>query len=216
MTSPPRGAAEPREITPDPRAFGGAEGRYRARDLLLLPGLVSLCRLPLGLAFVVLVNRPVAATVVLVAAAATDVLDGALARRLGLATPTGALLDAVTDKAFVLAAVGALVVVGALRPLDLLRLAVRDLAEVPLAIGFATRAPSRREPAPRSNRPGKLATVLQFVAITAAVHRSPWLDSLLWAAAIGGMLAALGYWRRALRASRLGAHGRSESPWRGA
>ena len=48
---------------------------------LNLPDLLSLVRLPLGVAFVPLAGRPTAALAVLALAAVSDVLDGWLARR---------------------------------------------------------------------------------------------------------------------------------------
>jgi cardiolipin synthase len=65
-----------------------------------LPNLLTLLRLAL-VPFVIreiLAGRHVLALALFGAAAVTDVLDGAAARRLGLATETGAYLDPIADK----------------------------------------------------------------------------------------------------------------------
>ena len=80
--------------------IGPTPGRFGARDLLPVPGLLSLARLPLAAAFPLVVSRPPAACAVPAAAACTDVLDGWWARRFGQVTATGAALDPLTDRTF--------------------------------------------------------------------------------------------------------------------
>jgi cardiolipin synthase (CMP-forming) len=176
-------------------------GLYRARDLLLAPSLLSLMRLPLAVAFVVWVRHPPAAFAVLAVAAATDVLDGYLARHYGMATPTGAAIDPITDKLFVLTVVVALVANGLLRVSDVVLLSMRELGELPLVVWFAfsRRARKSRAEYPKANHVGKAATTLQFGTVSAALFRAPRLDWLLAITAVGGVLAALSYWMRALR-----------------
>ena len=70
---------------------------FCARDLLLVPSLVSMARLPLAALFPWVVDRPAAAVSVLLAAGLTDVLDGWLARRLHQETAIGAVADAISD-----------------------------------------------------------------------------------------------------------------------
>lgn len=69
---------------------------------------MSLSRVPLGLAFLLLYDtsdatRFVCAISVAVVAFLTDVIDGQLARRLGVASDAGALIDGIGDKAFYVA-----------------------------------------------------------------------------------------------------------------
>ena len=79
-------------------------GAYRAGDLLTVPGLLSLARVPLGLLFPFVVD-PWASLLVVATAGLSDMLDGWYARRFGKETATGALLDPLSDKFFVAAMV---------------------------------------------------------------------------------------------------------------
>jgi CDP-diacylglycerol--glycerol-3-phosphate 3-phosphatidyltransferase/cardiolipin synthase len=178
-------------------------GLYRARDLLLVPSLLSMTRVPLGVAFALTVDRPTVALSVVALSATTDVLDGWYARRMGQVTPTGAAVDPVTDKWFVLCVVLALVSRGSLSWGSLLLLSTREIGELPLVFWFALsrRARQARVEAPMANLPGKLATALQFLTVTAALFRTRFVPELVLATAIAGALAAVSYWRRALASS---------------
>lgn len=173
---------------------------YSLRDAARGPGFVSALRLPLAVAFPWTVARPAAALAVLAAAAATDVLDGWLARRLHEATPTGAVVDALMDKAFVAVVVVTLVATRLLSPVQAVMLGARDLLELPLAIGVVGARRVGRHTR-KANRLGKLATVGQFVTIGADVVRWSHVDLLVVATAALGVIAGVSYWvdeRRAL------------------
>jgi cardiolipin synthase (CMP-forming) len=176
-------------------------GHYRASDLLLPPSLVSLTRLPLAVAFALLVEQPLFAVLVLIAAGASDVLDGWLARTRGQATATGAVIDPITDKLFVGSVVVSLIDADRLTLSAVPLLAARELGELPLVAWWAVSHSKRtsRSEHPIANVPGKLATAMQFVAITAALFQSPWTGALLIATGAAGALAALSYIARELR-----------------
>jgi CDP-diacylglycerol--glycerol-3-phosphate 3-phosphatidyltransferase/cardiolipin synthase len=179
-------------------------GSYRARDILLVPGLLSLARVPLAFAFPFVVEHTVWALVVLAAAGITDVLDGYSARRLGQVTPTGAALDPVTDKLFVLTVAATLVTSGHFSLVSVLLLSTRELLELPLVVWFALSpvARSARAEKPAANALGKLATVLQFAAVFSSLLRSSFTDVWIVATAVLGVLAALSYWARAISLER--------------
>jgi CDP-diacylglycerol--glycerol-3-phosphate 3-phosphatidyltransferase/cardiolipin synthase len=182
---------------------------YRARDLLLVPGLLSLARVPLGVLFPFVASRPMAALSVLLVSGATDVADGWWARRFNQATPTGAAVDPITDKLFVASVVTTLVVTGKLAPLGVLLLATREIGELPLVLWFAASHASRRRRAeqPLANLPGKMATLLQFVTVASALFASWYTPGLLLATGVVGLLAAASYWVREIarfRADRAG------------
>jgi cardiolipin synthase len=176
-------------------------GVYRARDLVGVPGLLSLSRCPLAVAFPFVVERPAAALAILGAAGVSDVLDGWYARHFAQATPTGAALDPVTDKIFVSTVAMTLVVGGHLSPVDVLLLSTREIGEAPLVlwIALSRRARVLRAAHPSANYPGKVATVLQFAAAAGALVRTRHLRWMIAAAAVAGAFAAATYWARALR-----------------
>src|SRR5262245_31834574 len=171
---------------------------YRASDLTKLPNLVSLLRLPLAAAFPFVAHRPKAALVVLVAAGATDVLDGWLARKRGEATPLGAVIDPIADKVFALSVMGTLWTQGKLPRWGIGALLSREILEAPL-VAWVLLSPSarkaRREEA-RANVPGKVATSVQFGAVMAAIV-APWAaPAMLALAGVTGAVAGVSYWKR--------------------
>lgn len=179
-------------------------GYYRFRDIVSVPGLLSLVRVPLALAFVFVVDWTPWALAVLALAGLSDVLDGYAARRLGQVTPTGAALDPVTDKVFVLAVAVTLIESEHLTIASVLLLSTRELLELPLVVWFALSAEARsaRAEKPSANAFGKLATALQFVAVCSALLGLPVTELSIGATALMGVLAALSYWKRALALPR--------------
>src|SRR5258708_583166 len=110
-------------------------GEYRARDLVGVPGLLSLARIPLAAAFPFVVDRPVAALSILFVSGVTDVLDGYWARTFNQASTTGAALDPITDKLFVTIIVVTLILTHRLAPLSIVLLSTREIGEIPL-VGY--------------------------------------------------------------------------------
>lgn len=174
---------------------------YAARDLLRVPGLLSLSRIPLGLLFAWTVRRrPRAALAVLAVAGFSDVLDGWYARRFEQATPTGAVVDAVADKLFVGMVVAALIAAGALSPARALLLSTRELGELAIGARLAIEEDGRLT-RPHVPHPfGKVTTLLQYAAAASAILRSPWGIAFAVAAAEAGALATAAYWLREARA----------------
>jgi cardiolipin synthase len=184
------------------RSDARAAGRYRVGDLVTIPGLLSLLRIPLAALFVVVLDRPWAALAVLAAAAVSDYLDGAIARRFGQRSATGAAIDPITDKIFATTVAVALVLRDRLSVPQVLLLSAREIIELPLVVWLLVshRARVRRMENATSNWPGKIATALQFVAIGSALfalsHTSLWVA----ATALTGAVSAVNYWRRERRA----------------
>lgn len=194
--------------------------RYRARDLTTVAGLLSLSRIPLGLVFARVANRPKAALGVLATAALTDVLDGYFARKLRCTSATGAAIDPVADKLFVAAVATTLIARRELPAAGALALSMRDLGELAMLIHAATsrKARAARAQHPRANAPGKAATVLQFVSIAATILRDPKRDALLALTGLVGLASAASYLQRELRVVRAAARAlpaRAEPPVRG-
>ncbi len=181
-------------------------GQYRARDLLLPPSLISFVRVPLAALFPFVHSRPWLAFGVMVASGLSDVLDGWWARRHHQATATGAVVDPITDKIFVLTVAVTLVMAGDLSVVSVLLLSTREIGELPLVIWLSLdrAARKKRTDHPKANRPGKLATSLQFAAVAAALFHWSGTQALVGATAVMGVVAAIAYWRWALTPSPAG------------
>jgi CDP-diacylglycerol--glycerol-3-phosphate 3-phosphatidyltransferase/cardiolipin synthase len=141
--------------------------------------------------------------VVLALAAGTDILDGYIARRYGLATPTGAVVDGVTDKLFVGVVLTTLLLTNTMSVAELVLLGTRELGELPLLVWVAASAKARRRKVEdQANVFGKAATVLQFSAIVAMLVHSPIRTVLVALTVLVGAGAAVSYWHRVIVARR--------------
>jgi len=175
-----------------------------ARDLVRVPGLLSLSRIPLAAVFPLTLGRPGPGIGVLLVAGATDLLDGWYARRFHQETRTGAALDGFTDKVFVFTVVGSLVASGSMSLFEVLLLGTREIGELALAVRLAADPRSRRRATVRpANAAGKIATTLQYAAIVAIIlgvghHRATFVG----AAALAGIIASASYWNRDVHALR--------------
>jgi cardiolipin synthase len=164
-------------------------GQARARSLGI-PDLVSLARLPLAVAFL-LVDRAQVRLPILAAAALSDLLDGWLARRLG-PTRIGAVLDPVTDKAFMICAFGVLVFSGGLPPLLALGVLLRDILA---PIGFLAGVVLRRPFSVPARAGGKLVTVGQSLTLAFWLLDSRYLVPMAWATTAMAIYALVDYAR---------------------
>ena len=132
---------------------------------------------------------------VLVAAAASDQIDGRLARRTGTVTRLGEVLDPIADKTFMLSALSTLAVEGILPWWALPALLTRDIGVAIGVLLLALQGTRVRMPARRA---GKLVTLLQFAGIGGMLA---WPETASWLAvltAAAGMYA-LGDYARAVR-----------------
>src|SRR5512135_3589480 len=104
---------------------GSQERQGLRRRTLAAADIVSLARLPLAVVFVA-ADRTLVRLPVLAVAAASDLLDGWLARRLG-PSRIGAVLDPITDKIFMVAAFVMVALSRALTPLEITGVLLRDI-----------------------------------------------------------------------------------------
>lgn len=175
-------------------------GAFQWSHVGKLPSLLSLARLPLAATFA-LVDDPITWLAILFLAGATDVADGWYARRHDLVTATGAVIDPITDKAFVLTVVITLILRQVLPLWAVLALSTREIGELPLVAWLALSPSARKGKADRAsaNVPGKLVTFLQFVTVTCALFACRFMPPLAVVTAIAGAIAAASYWRQLLR-----------------
>ena len=131
--------------------------------LLNLPNSISLSRLILALAFVLIDGRW-ERTILILAAGATDFLDGWLARIGNSSSVAGALIDPFADRVFVLSAVSTYLVSGLLSTAQYFIFLSRDIAT---AIGFvvARFIPGLTASAFQARLLGKTVTILQLITL---------------------------------------------------
>ena len=164
-------------------------GHLRA-ELRRLPNILSLSRLLLAVLFVP-AGRP-ASIALICLAAATDFLDGWLARRTNTTTRWGALVDPIADRVFVLVAIVTYVLNGELSLVESLLLLSRDIAT---ALGFfvARAVPALRAVEFKARFPGKIVTVLQLVTLLALVVGAHALTPFIALVALASALAIADY-----------------------
>jgi phosphatidylglycerophosphate synthase len=135
---------------------------------------------------------------VLAAAAATDLLDGWTARRFGPSSFGAKLVDPVSDKIFSVTAFGVLALSGALAPLEVLGVLLRDILT---PIGYLASVVARRPFTTPARAGGKAVTVGQTLTLCAWLFDSPLLRPLAWATAAMALYAIWDYGRLAVRSA---------------
>jgi phosphatidylglycerophosphate synthase len=158
--------------------------------------LVSVVRVPLAIAFPLVSNDWRLG--ILATAAATDLLDGPLARRYG-ASSLGSLIDPVADKLFMASAFGVVAFSGRLQAYEILAVLLRDIVA---AVAFVATLLSHRPRAIPARAGGKAVTVAQMLTLVAFLVDSTLLRPMAWATAGIGVYAIWDYYRVAPVAER--------------
>ncbi len=159
--------------------------------LLSLPNAISMSRLLLAVAFV-LVSDARARMGLIGAASFTDFLDGWVARRQHSTSHWGELIDPLADRAFVLTAVCVYLVSGAITTTQYFILISRD---VMTAIGFiVARSVPMLRPIPFRARPlGKTVTVLQLITLVTVLAIPSLVPQLVWLVGVASAIAVADY-----------------------
>jgi phosphatidylglycerophosphate synthase len=155
---------------------------------------LSASRIPLAAVFAAVADARVRVAV-LAAAAATDLLDGWTARRFGPSS-LGAKVDPIADKIFYFTAFGVLGLSGALSPLEVLGVLLRDILT---PVGYLASVVARRPFTTPARAGGKAVTVGQSLTLCAWLFGSPLLRPLAWATAAIALYALWDYGRLAVR-----------------
>ena len=178
-----------------------ARGASVRASLRALPNILSSSRVLLAAAFVMFDDADVRLGLVL-AAGATDFLDGWVARRAGVATRWGALIDPIADRFFALVAVSALLFNGTLTTTGYFVMISRDIMT---AIGFlvARIVPWLRPVEFKARWSGKVVTVLQLATFVALLRFPAWATLGLWLVGITSAVSIADYtltlWRERAR-----------------
>jgi phosphatidylglycerophosphate synthase len=165
------------------------DGRQATR-LLAAPDAVTLARLPLAAAFI-LVGDTWVRPVVLAVAVVTDLLDGFLARRFG-GSRLGVALDPVADKLFMAAAFWVVLRRGLLHPLEIAGVLLRDVVAL---LAFLTTVVRGRPTTLPARAGGKAVTVGQVLTLVAFLAESDLVRPLAWATAAMSVYAIADYMR---------------------
>ncbi|HET7630716.1 MAG TPA: CDP-alcohol phosphatidyltransferase family protein [Gemmatimonadaceae bacterium] len=173
------------------------------RGLRQVPNLISISRLIMAAAFVAIDTAQ--ARILLVAlAAATDFLDGYIARRARITSRAGALIDPISDRVFVLTAVATFLYLGRISTLGYFIIILRDLMT---AVGFlvARTIPWLRPIRFRARISGKVVTSLQLLTFAAILVRPAWVTPLIAGVFVASCWAVYDYtmmlWRERERAA---------------
>jgi phosphatidylglycerophosphate synthase len=158
--------------------------------------LVSAMRVPLAIAFPLVSNSW--RLVVLAMAAASDLLDGPLARRFG-SSSLGTLIDPVADKLFMLSAFGVVAFSGKLEIYEIVGVLLRDIVAT---VAFVATLLSHRPRAIPARAGGKAVTVAQVLTLLAFLLDSKLLQPMAWATAGIAVYAIWDYYRAAADAER--------------
>lgn len=166
----------------------GPIGGRQARPLFRPPDILTVLRLPLAVAFLVMdgVN---ARLVILFVAAASDFIDGIWARRIG-GSKAGVVLDPVCDKLFALAAFLVVWQSGTLLFVELLGVLLRDIVALVAFLGTVVRKHPTTLPARAG---GKWVTVGQLLTLLAFLLDSNLVRPLAWATAAVSVYAIADY-----------------------
>jgi phosphatidylglycerophosphate synthase len=168
-----------------------ARGRFTPADVL------SAIRIPLAVAFVV-APTPEWRLAVLGASAASDLLDGPVARRFG-SSALGPVVDPIADKLFMACAFGVVAFSGRLELYEIAAVLLRDAVA---AVAFVTTFLSHRPRSIPARPGGKAVTVAQVLTLIAFLLDSPLLRPMAWATGAIGIYAIWDYYRVAPNAER--------------
>lgn len=144
---------------------------------LTLPNVISLSRLVLAVFFVI-VDHPFSRVALVATAALTDFLDGFVARIGNKQSKSGALIDPIADRVFVLAAVSTYLIEGVFSTGQYFIFISRDLAT---AFGFlvARTVPSLKDVDFKARLLGKGVTVLQLATLVTVLIFPKATDGLI-------------------------------------
>ena len=178
--------------------------------IFVIPLIVGIFYLPEG--WISPSNRNLVATIMFVVFAATDWLDGYLARKLNQTSAFGAFLDPVADKFLVCACVLVLVHLQRTDVFVALIIIGREIAISALREWMAQIGASKSVAV---HMVGKLKTVVQMVAIPFLLFDGPlfgvinthwWGNGLIWIAAVLTVWSMVYYLQKALPEIRARAH----------
>ena len=162
---------------------------------LTVSNLLSLVRIPLGLTFLA-IDDPMLAAAVLVVGAATDLLDGLIARLTGTETELGALLDPFCDRIFVFLALVSFLPTGHVDWAGFVILILRDIFTG--GVFIISKLAGGQAPF-HSRMGGRITTSLQVVALFTLIFAPEWVILPILAVGIASVYAIIDYGMAGIR-----------------
>ena len=174
------------------------EGR-QAKRALAWPDALTILRLPCAVAFL-LVDDAIVRASVLAVAASSDLVDGWLARRVG-GSRYGPALDPIADKLFIAAGFWVVLRSGLLNPFEIGAVLLRDIMAL---LAFLTTVVLARPTTLPARAGGKAVTVGQLLTLGAFLTGSDLIRPLAWATGAVSLYAIADYTRVGLFTPRKG------------
>ena len=162
---------------------------------LTFSNILSLSRIPLGLAFLA-VREPMWLAMIVAVGAATDLLDGFIARVTGTVSELGAVLDPFCDRIFVLLGLVSFLPTGRLDWAGFIVLMLRDFFTGGVYIVGRV---AGREPPFQSRWGGKLTTVLQVWALFTLIFWPGWVKLPIILVGLASVYAIIDYGHAGIR-----------------
>jgi phosphatidylglycerophosphate synthase len=164
--------------------------------LFTLPNVLSLLRLPLATAFL-LIDSTIGRVAIVSIVALTDFADGFFARRMpSHDRRAGQLIDPVTDKLFVLIA---LLMFTARRDLSVTQLLIVLTRDIYNSLAFLLLKLRRSQISFKARFSGKVVTVLQLSVLLALLFWQAGVEPLIGLVALASIVAIFDYTRAGLR-----------------
>ena len=178
---------------------------HRTEDhgFLTVSNLLSLARIPLGLTFLAL-DDPMAVAVVLAIGAATDLLDGTIARLTGTQTEVGALLDPFCDRIFVFFALVSFLPGGHVDWAGFVILILRDIFTG--GVFIVAKVAGGQVPF-HSRMGGRITTMLQVVALFTLIFAAEWVMVPIVLVGVSSVYAIIDYGMAGIRNAPAGMEG---------
>jgi len=160
---------------------------------LTVPNIISLLRIALIPLFVALLLVPsienrIAASIIFALLAASDALDGYLARRLNAVSVFGKFIDPLADKILVISALLALIELNAASSIPVMIIVAREF----IVTAFRLSAAGKGVVIPAEIL-GKLKTVMQMAAVLWLMLVWPYGTVVLWIAVLMTVISGVDY-----------------------
>lgn len=168
---------------------------HHGAGFLTIGNFLSLLRIPLGFMFLAM-DDPKAVALILIAGAATDLLDGFLARLTHTESEIGALLDPFCDRIFVFLALVSFLPGGRIDWAGFLILMLRDIFTG--GVFLVGRLAGREMPF-HSRMGGKVTTALQVIALFTLVFRPAYAPLPIFLAGVAAVFAIIDYGMAGIR-----------------